>query len=97
MAFLKQSPARIVTPAHWEHPPYQFNERVVVYDYLNRVNTGVVHGMEYIDSEYIKAYGKDIGEGWHYAVLIDDNQPSRKMEPVMQVYQDSMMKYPANW
>lgn len=81
-------------PAHWQPPGYEFNERVVVFASSPSESTGVIIGMEYIESS--NQYGTDdeIEIGWHFHVLFDENQPHKIYNPVGIYHQSIVTKQP---
>lgn len=93
MAFSKATSASISVPAHWTLPTFRLGERVVVFDYWDRLNIGVIRGMEFIDFDYNKSNQTDNQEGWWYSILIDEDSPLCRLEPVTQQHESKLMKY----
>jgi len=97
MAFSKAISASITVPVHWTLPSFCLGERVRLFDHLNRINIGVIRGMEFIDSEYNRLDRNELEEGWWYSVLIDEDSPTPKLLGVTQKHQNELIKYPSQW
>lgn len=53
--------------------------------------------MEYIFREEQYGKGTDTELGWHYNLLMDEDEPSYFSDPVTIVPERYLIKYPENW
>lgn len=82
MSFFKaKSPNSIVVPAHWTLPRYQFNERVKYFEDWCGERTGVIRGIEFIQSEYELGNSMPLETGWYYDILVDKDVPNQWISP----------------
>jgi hypothetical protein len=97
MAFSKLQSGSVRIPAHWQPPRFTFNERVRVLVCGSRATTGIVKGMEYIESP--DQYGqKDALEiGWTFYVLVNENDPYVQSSPVVIEPQSNLYKLSPDW
>jgi hypothetical protein len=93
MAFSQLSQAKSLgIPAHWQQPLYQFNERVKFFCPALGWKTGVIRGIDFIESEDEYGSRTPIDTGWYYEVLIDKNHPYHFVEPRQSVHEENLIK-----
>jgi hypothetical protein len=93
MSFFKAKlPNSIVVPAHWTLPRYQFNERVKYFQEWCGERTGVIRGIEFIESEYELGTSLPLETGWHYDILVDKDVPNQFISPKDIIHENQIKK-----
>lgn len=95
MAFSRIQSTCVPIPSDWEEPRFVFGERVIVLEgscWGRR--KGIVTALEYVFKVEQCGGVTDVQRGWHYSILIDEDEQAYKSDPYMIVHESYLMESP---